>query len=157
MLFYSIICKTNISWNSSTGIIDITLTSIGSLIFYSNVIVEPINPYASLSLSSNLNFSFQNESNAENQLTFKCTARSAWMHCKENTICNVLVKNGNFWSFRLDFGIQCTISSKYSWSNEEVFDAKRIPYSELGFASRILNHKFMLHGLWCNVLMSHGC
>ena len=37
------------------------------------------------------------------------------------------------------------------WSNEEVFDAKRISYSELhvhvGFASRILHHKFMLHGL----------
>ena len=39
------------------------------------------------------------------------------------------------------------ISSKYSWSNEEVFDAKRISYSELGFESRILHHKFMLHGL----------
>ena len=33
------------------------------------------------------------------------------------------------------------------WSNEKVFDAKRISYSELGFASRILHHKFMLHGL----------
>ena len=42
---------------------------------------------------------------------------------------------------------QCTISSKYSWSDEEVFDAKRISYSELGFASRILHHKSMLHGL----------
>ena len=51
---------------------------------------------------------------------------------------------------------QCTISSKYSCSNEEVFDAKIISYSELGFASRILHHKFMLHGLWCNDLMSHG-
>ena len=32
-------------------------------------------------------------------------------------------------------------------SNEEVFDAKRFSYSEPGFASRILHHKFMLHGL----------
>ena len=51
----------------------------------------------------------------------------------------------------LEIKCQCTISSKYSWSNEEVFDAKRISYSELhvhvGFASTILHHKFMLHGL----------
>ena len=45
------------------------------------------------------------------------------------------------------------ISSKYSRSNEEVFGAKRISYSEL----KILHHKFMLHGLWYNVLMSNGC
>ena len=32
-------------------------------------------------------------------------------------------------------------------NNEKVFDAKRISYSELGFAPRILHHKFMLHGL----------
>ena len=37
--------------------------------------------------------------------------------------------------------------------NEEVFDAKRISYSELGFVSRILHHKFVLHGLWRNILM----
>ena len=42
-------------------------------------------------------------------------------------------------------------------SDEEVFDANRISYSELGFALRILHHKFMLHGLWCNVQMSHVC
>ena len=40
-----------------------------------------------------------------------------------------------------------TLSSNYSWSNEGVFDAKRISYTELGFASRILHHKLMLHGL----------
>ena len=28
-----------------------------------------------------------------------------------------------------------------------VFDAKRISYSEIGFASRILMSEFMLHGL----------
>ena len=32
---------------------------------------------------------------------------------------------------------------QYSWSNEEVFDARRISYSELGFASRILHYKLM--------------
>ena len=65
---------------------------------------------------------------------------------QEKLLCNVLVKmeindlSGLIWK------CQCTISSKHSWSNEEVFDAKRISYSEPGFASRILNHKFMLHG-----------
>ena len=33
-----------------------------------------------------------------------------------------------------------------SWRNEEVFDAKRISYSEIGFASRISHHNFILHG-----------
>ena len=115
-----------------------------------------------------------------NQLTLKCTARSAWMHCKEKEqknqpagkvhdpafkITEIYFQENyyvTFWwkwkwlIFKAWFWkCQCTISSKYSWSNEEVFDAKRISYSELGFASRILHHKFMLHGLWCNVLMSH--
>ena len=36
---------------------------------------------------------------------------------------------------------------EYSWGNEEVFDTMRISYSELGFASRILHHKFILHDL----------
>ena len=43
--------------------------------------------------------------------------------------------------------LEMSVSSKYSWSNDEVFDSKRISYLELGFASRLLHHKCILHGL----------
>ena len=60
-----------------------------------------------------------------NQLSLKCTARSAWMHSKEKKqknqltvkcteiteiyfqeklLCNFLVKNWKYWAFMLDFG-----------------------------------------------------
>ena len=48
---------------------------------------------------------------------------------------------------KLEFGNINAQFRRYSGSNGEVFDAKRISYSELhvhvGFASRILHHKFM--------------
>ena len=116
-----------------------------------------------------------------NQLTLTCTGRSVWMHCKEKkqknqlavkcttrrfTIteiyfqeklqCNFLVKNVNYWSFRFDF-VNFNAQFHRNILGVTSRSAKRISYSELGFASRILHHKFMLYDLWCNVLMSHGC
>ena len=95
-----------------------------------------------------------------NQLTLKCTARPAWMHCKEKKQKHQLAIKCTTWRSKLlnfifrikcyvtfwwkmkitdPLGLilecQCTISSKYSWSNEEVFDAKRISYSEIGFSA----------------------
>ena len=55
--------------------------------------------------------------------------------------------NGNYCSFGLDFGNVNAQFRRNIPGVTKVFDAKRISYSELGFAARILNHKFMLHGL----------
>ena len=109
-----------------------------------------------------------------NQLTLKCTARSAWMHCKEKKqkkacgkvhdpafkmteiyfqeklLCNLLVKNGNYWSFRLDFG---NVNAQF---RRNILGITRRSLVQREFHIRNY-YKFMLHGLWCNVLMSHGC
>ena len=71
------------------------------------------------------------------------------IYFQEKLLCNFLVKNENYWSFRLDFR---NVNAQFCGNIpgvtiEEVFDAKIISYSELGCASRILHHKFMLHGL----------
>ena len=81
------------------------------------------------------------------------------IYFQEKFLRKFLVKNGNYWSFRLKLILEMSMHNfvEISWSNEEVFDAKRISYSELGFASRILHQKFMLPGLWCNILMLQGC
>ena len=79
------------------------------------------------------------------------------IYFQEKLLCNFLVKMEIAGLLGLILEISMYNSSKYSWSNDEVFDAKRISYSELDFASRILHNKFMLHDLWCNVLMLHGC
>ena len=59
----------------------------------------------------------------------------------EKLLCNFLVKNGNYWSFRLDFG---NVNAQFHRNIPGVtrMSAKRIS----GFASRIRHHKFMLHG-----------
>ena len=67
------------------------------------------------------------------------------IYFQEKLLFNFLVKNGKYGSFRLDFG---SANAQFRRNiHEEVFDAKKMSYSELGFASRILHHKFMLHGL----------
>ena len=100
--------------------------------------------------------------------SLKCTVVSVWMHCKEKKQKNQFAVNCTtrrskllklvfkknyyvtfWWKIEITdlFGLILEMSMhnfvEYSWS----FDAKRISYSELGFASRILHHKFMLHGL----------
>ena len=55
------------------------------------------------------------------------------IYCQEKLLCNFLVKMEITDHLLLIFLLwfwkwQCTISSKYSWSNVEVFGAKRISY-----------------------------
>ena len=72
-------------------------------------------------------------------LEFKITE----IYFQEKLLCNVLVKNGNYRSFRFDFG---NVNEQFR-RNIQVFDTNRFSYSELGFSSRILHHNFRLHGL----------
>ena len=70
------------------------------------------------------------------------------IYFQEKLTCNFLVKNGNHLSFRLDFGnVNAQFRRNIPGVTRRFFDAKRISYSELGFASRIFHYKFMLHGL----------
>ena len=68
------------------------------------------------------------------------------IYFQEIILCNFLVKNGNYRSFKLDFG---NVNAQFRRNIPGVTrrSAKRISYSELGFASRIIHHNFILHGL----------
>ena len=68
------------------------------------------------------------------------------IYFQEKILWNFFGEKWKLLIFRLDFG---NVNAQFCRNIPVVTrrSAKRISYSELGFASRILHHKFMLHSL----------